>query len=332
MTTTPTHSRQFWVIEPGKGKIIQKPLLSRSEEEIVIKTRFTGISRGTEKLVFNGMVPTSQYETMRGPFQEGDFSTPVKYGYSNVGTCVSAPANYRDAFLQKPVFSLFPHQDYFILPIDAALVLPPELPPARAILAPSMETALNALWDGNPAKGDRILVIGGGAIGLLVAYLSNKVQGSKVLLIDPDPERRTIAETLNIEFSTQPTKDFAPDLIFHASGHPSGLKTALSIAPMDTTIVELSWYGDQDITLPLGEHFHANRLTLKSSQVSTIPPSHSSQWNHQSRLALALDLLQHDELDILISGETSFEEMPELFSSDPHTPAIALCHRITYSD
>ena len=332
MTTTPTHSEQFWVTEPGKGELIRKPLPSISDEDIVIKTLYTGISRGTETLVFHGRVPVSQYNLMRAPFQEGDFPSPVKYGYSNVGTCIYAPDSFRTTFLNKTFFSLFPHQDFFVIPSTSVIELPSLLPPERAILAPSMETAINATWDGKPKIGDNIMVIGGGVIGLLVAYLSNRIEGAKVLLVDPESNRKRIADALNIDFSTEPTRNFSPNLIFHASGNPNGLRTALSLAPLDSTIVELSWYGDKEISLPLGEHFHSHRLTLQSSQVSNIPPSHSPQWDHKKRLELALKLLMDNALDILIAGESPFEEMPKLFSNDPGTPAINLCHRITYLD
>ncbi|MDE0806704.1 MAG: zinc-binding alcohol dehydrogenase [Longimicrobiales bacterium] len=332
MTTTPTHSQQFWVTEPGRGEIVTKLIPSRAKNELVIKTLYTAISRGTETLVFNGQVPPSQYDTMRSPFQEGEFPGPVKYGYSNVGICIDAPHNMASKLLGQTIFSLYPHQDYFIIPANEVITLPQLVPPKRAILAAGMETAVNAIWDSQPNIGDTIAVIGGGVIGLLVAYLCNRIPGTAVFLIDTDPQREQIAQSLNLRFGTEPPLDLKPDLIFHASGQPSGLRVALSTAIPESTVIELSWYGDQAVTVPLGESFHSHRLTLKSSQVSNIVASRRLQWNHRKRLKLALELLQDDDLDVLISGESCFKELPQLFSDLMDTPPMQLCHRIAYPD
>ena len=332
MTTTPTHSQQFWITNPGKGEIVKKPIPSRKKSELLIKTQYTGISRGTETLVFKGKVPPSQYQTMRAPFQDGEFPCPIKYGYSNVGVCIEAPSTLASELVGKTVFSLFPHQDYFVIPLENVISLPSSVPSQRAVLAASMETAVNAMWDGRPNIGDTIVIIGGGVIGLLVAYLSTRVHGTKVLLVDTDPRREKIAQSLNIRFSTEATSNCSPDLIFHASGQPSGLKTALSLATADSTIVELSWYGDREVGLPLGERFHSHRLTLKSSQVSNLAPHRRLRWDHQKRLQLALELLGDDCLEVLISGESQFAELPELFSSNLNSSAMQLCHRIAYPD
>jgi threonine dehydrogenase-like Zn-dependent dehydrogenase len=320
-------ARQFWIRSPGHGEIVAAQLASRQEDEVLVRTLFTGISRGSEALIYRGEVPASQHEAMRAPFQEGDFSGPVKYGYSNVGEVLEGPAE----LVGQIVFCLFPHQDLYCVPATAVTPLPAELPPARAVLTANAETALNAVWDGQPGPGDRIVVIGAGVVGLLTAWLCAGVPGTDVTAIDIDRSRGEIARTLGVSFDHQAPVGGGADLVIHASGQAEGLRTALSIAGPEATVVELSWYGDQGVTLPLGEAFHDRRLTLKSSQVGRIPPHRAPRWSHRRRLEVAMGLLADPRLDVLISGESDFHDLPGVMDRLSRDPAGALCHRIRYA-
>jgi threonine dehydrogenase-like Zn-dependent dehydrogenase len=319
-------ARHFRVTVPGRGEIVAAPLPARQEHEILVRTRFTGISRGTEGLVFRGEVPASQHEAMRAPFQEGDFPGPVKYGYSSVGEVVDGPAT----LVGRTVFCLYPHQDRYVVPASAVTPLPEETPPARAVLAANMETAVNGVWDARPGPGDRVVVVGGGVVGCLVARLCGALPGARVTLVDPDTSRAPVAEALGVAWAPEPPADADADLVVHASGHPDGLVDALAAAGPGATVLELSWFGSRDVTLPLGEAFHSRRLTIRSSQVVRIPPDRTPRWTHARRMALALELLADPALDVLITGECAFDELPATMARLAADGAGTLCHRVRY--
>ena len=324
-----TSARAWWVTGAGRGEILQTPLTQSetgdSGEFVTVESLYSGISRGTESLVFHGRVPKTEHARMRAPFQEGGFPWPVKYGYANVGRVVDGPAE----LLGESVFCLYPHQDRYRVPVAAVTPLPADLPPERAILAANMETAVNGLWDGSPAVGDRIAVVGLGVVGLLVAWLASRIPGTRVTAIDTNPHRQVVAEALGLTFSSDSAPD-DHDLVVHASGHPSGLDTALGLAGQEGTIVEMSWYGDQPVSAPLGAAFHPRRLTLKSSQVGQITPARVPRWSYRKRLALALDLLQDETLDALITGECPFNDLPKSMARILIDGRDTLCHRVVY--
>jgi threonine dehydrogenase-like Zn-dependent dehydrogenase len=328
MSSTGT-TREFWIRAPGRGEIRSAGLPRRKDDEVLVRALYSGISRGTEALIFRGEVPRSQYQAMRAPFQEGDFPGPVKYGYSSVGEVLEAPERL-SALVGRPVFCLYPHQEHYAVPAGAVTVLPAGVPPERAVLAANMETAVNAVWDGAPTVGDRIVVIGGGVVGLLVAWLCRQLPGARVTVVDPDPSRAAPARTLGLEHLATPPEGASADLVVHASGTAEGLAAALAAARVEATVLELSWYGDRLVPLPLGEDFHARRITIRSSQVGRIPPLRVPRWSHQRRLALALELLRDPSLDALITGESDFDELPELMSRLSADGRGVLCHRIRY--
>jgi threonine dehydrogenase-like Zn-dependent dehydrogenase len=314
-----------WIAEPQKAEIRDALLPVPGDGQAVVRTLYSAISRGTETLVFEGKVPLSEHLRMRAPFQEGDFPGPVKYGYINVGVVEEGP----DAIRGQEVFCLFPHQTRFVVAASALTPLPTGLAPERAVLSAGMETALNALWDAAPKLGDSIRVVGGGVIGCLCAYLAGRIAGCQVELVDTDREREPIARALGVEFAEPAEAKPGADLVLHASGSEAGLRTALSLAAAEATIVDLSWYGDREVALPLGEAFHSQRLRIVSSQVGSIPASQKARWNYQRRLACAMDLLKDPALDVLISGESDFADLPATLSEITASTG-ALCHRIRY--
>lgn len=319
----------WWTTGPGQGSLLPSAIDSASldskEPIVTIEALYSGVSRGTEALVFQGRIPETEYERMRAPFQQGDFPFPVKYGYANVGRVVDGPADLQG----RLVFCLYPHQQRFQVPAAAVTEIPDAVPAARAVLAANMETAINGLWDGAPAIGDRIAVVGLGVVGLLVAWLANQIPGAEVTAIDVNQDRKAVAEALGLRFSTTPTGD-DHDVVFHTSGHPSGLATALSLAGQESVIVEMSWYGDQPVSAALGGAFHSRRLTLRSSQVGQIPSFRLPRWDYGRRMRLALQLLADDRLDHLISGETPFVDLPAAMASILTEGSQTLCHRVVY--
>ena len=315
-------ARSYWAIAPYQGEIRDSDLAQPGPGQVLIRTLFSGVSRGSEALVASGSIPKSEHQRMRCPFQDGDFPFPVKYGYCNVGEVVGGDGE----LIGKKVFCLFPHQDYYIVPKTAVLSLPAKLPAKRAVLAANMETALNGLWDSGAHAGDRIQVIGAGAVGLLAAHLATRLPGSETLISDISQERLEIARGLGLAIGEHQEAD----CVIHCSGSESGLVRALEIAGEEATIVELSWQGSKMVGLPLGGAFFSRRLTLKSSQVGQLPPERRHRWSTRRRLKKALQLLEDDRFDQLISKECAFEQLPELIPALARGKSQAVCQLVRY--
>ncbi len=319
-------ARAFWIAEPGRGEIRDETLPPPLADDVVVRALFSGVSRGTEALVFHGRVPVSEHNRMRAPFQAGDFPAPVKYGYASVGCVEQGP---RD-LLGRNVFALYPHQTRYVVPARCVSVLPDNVPPQRAVLAANLETAINGVWDAQVQVGDRVTVIGAGAVGCLVAWVAGRIADCDVELVDVNSSRAAIARALGVRFAEPAAATADADVVIHASASASGLALALRLAGFEATIVEMSWYGDQLVPAPLGENFHARRLTLKSSQVGHVADAQRTRWDTARRLRLAISMLSDAALDVLITGETPFDTMPEVMAQLAAAPGNTLCHRIRY--
>lgn len=323
-----TAARALWLAEPGRGEIRSAPVPAPGPEEVLVRTLHSGISRGTETLVFRGGVPESQWAEMRAPFQEGDFPAPVKYGYLNVGVVEEGPA----ALLGKTVFSLFPHQTRFVVPAGAVTPVPDGVPAARAVLAGTVETAVNALWDAAPLIGDRVAVVGGGMVGCSVAAVLAGFPGAKVQLVDADPSRAAVAQQLGVDFALPADATGDCDVVVHASATSAGLTRSLELLAAEATVIELSWYGDKQVSVPLGEFFHSRRLVVKSSQVGGIAPARRGRRTYADRLALSLELLADPRFDALITGRSDFDELPAVLPRLADGSLPAMCHVVDYPD
>jgi len=323
---TSQQARAFWVTSPGHGAILDESLPVAGADDASVRTLFSGVSRGTESLVFAGAVPDTERERMRAPYQAGEFPAPVKYGYCNVGEVESGPG----ALVGRRVFSLYPHQTRFVVPASALHLLPEVVPPGRAVLAANMETALNGVWDAAVQPGDRVAVIGAGAVGCLVAWLAGQIPGTEVCLVDINRSRAAVADALGVRFAVPAEAPGERDLVIHASGSPDGLVTALRLCAFEATVVELSWFGSRQVALPLGEGFHAKRLTIRASQVGQVATSHRARWDYRRRMELAISLLSDPALDVLITGESRFEDLPLVMKALSDGSRDAICHRLTY--
>jgi len=319
-------ARAFWVAAPGRGEIKTERLRALTSGELLVHARASAISRGTETLVFRGEVPQSEWQRMRCPFQEGGFPAPVKYGYAVAGVVEDGPIE----FWGRRVFCLHPHQDRFIVPEEAVVGIPDDVPDRRATLAANMETAINGLWDGVPGLGDRIAVVGAGVVGTLVGALAARLPGAEVELIDIDPSRAALAAALGCRFAPPQRARGEADLVIHASGAADGLTTALAIAGFEATVIEMSWYGTRVVPLPLGGAFHSQRISLRSSQVGSVPPSRRARWSRRRRLALALSLLRDPVFDRLLSGDSDLSALPEVMPRLAASSAGVLCHIVRY--
>ena len=319
-------AQAFWLRAPGHGEIRPVALPEPGRGDVVVRTLRSGVSRGTETLVFRGGVPPAQYATMRAPFQEGDFPGPVKYGYLNVGAVEAGPPELRG----RTVFCLYPHQTAYVVPSNAVTVVPDDVPPARAVLAGTVETAVNALWDAAPLVGDRVAVVGAGMVGCCVACVLGRFPGVEVTLVDVDASRADVAATLGVRFARPEDAAGDRDLAFHTSATSAGLQRALDLLAPEGTVIEMSWYGDAEVTVSLGGAFHVDRLAVRASQVGTVSPARSARRTTGDRLALALELLRDPAFDALVTGESRFDELPGVMARLAEGSLPALCHTITY--
>ncbi|MGE0223241.1 MAG: zinc-binding alcohol dehydrogenase [Acetobacteraceae bacterium] len=313
-----TQARAFWTIRPDAGEIRAETLPPPAHDQIPLQMLASGISRGTESLIFSGRVPPSQYAAMRAPLMGGEFPFPVKYGYCAVAR---TPDSQR-------VFVLHPHQDVFLAPASMCVPVPDAVPTPRAVLAANLETAINLAWDAAPLVGERAMVIGAGVLGLLIASLLARIAATQVTVVDIAPSRRMLATRFGCAFALPDEAPGEQELIVHTSASEAGLRLALSHAAFEARIIEASWYGDSTPVLPLGEAFHSRRLRLIASQVGAVAPAMRGRRSFRERLALALDLLADPAYDTLLDGPTRFEDLPAAM------PRIlrpgGLCHVITY--
>ncbi len=316
----------FWLRTPGCGEIRAVTLPVAGPDDVLIRTLRTGISRGTETLVFRGGVPPSQYAAMRAPFQEGEFPGPVKYGYLNVGIVEEGPAALRG----RTVFCLYPHQTVYVVPATAVRPVPESVPPARAVLAGTVETAVNTVWDATPLLGDRVAVVGAGMVGCCVARLLSRFPAVQVTLVDVDPGRAGVAAALGVDFTLPDDAPDGRDLVVHASATSAGLQRSLDLLAPEGTVIDLSWYGDREVRLSLGGAFHSGRLGIRASQVGAVSPARSGRRTTADRLRLALELLRDPAFDALVTGQSPFRELPDVMSRLSAGSMPALCHMITY--
>ncbi len=322
---TSVAARAFWVTSPGQGEVRPFHRAPPGPDEVAVRTSFSAVSAGTERLVFQGRVPESQHAAMRAPFQEGDFPAPVRYGYAAVGEVVDgAPER-----IGETVFCLYPHASAFVVPAAAAVTLPAAVPPARAVLAANMETALNATWDAEPRPGERIAVVGCGVVGALTAHLLRRC-GHAPLVVDVDAAKAALARDLGLAFATPATAGDGFDLIVHASGAPAGLVWSLGRLAFEGRVVELSWYGETSVALPLGEAFHSRRLRLHSSQVGHVAPAMRGRVDHRGRLERALALLDDARLDRLIDADLELDDLPAFMAELAAGRRSVLCARVHY--
>jgi threonine dehydrogenase-like Zn-dependent dehydrogenase len=313
-------AQAFWLGAPGRGEIRPVALPEPAHGDVLVRTLRSGVSRGTETLAFRGGAPP------RAPFQDGDFPGPVKYGYLNVGSVQEGPPELRG----RTVFCLYPHQTAYVVPAGAVTVVPDDVPPARAVLAGTVETAVNALWDAPPLLGDRVAVVGAGMVGCCVARLLARFPAVEVTLVDVDESRASVAAALGAGFARPEDAAGGCDLVVHASATAAGLQRSLELLAPERSVLDLSWYGDEEVRLSLGGAFHTRRLGVRASQVGTLSPARSGSRTTAGRLALALDLLRDPAFDVLVTGESRFEELPGVMERLAAGSLPALCHTITY--
>jgi len=316
----------LWYVGPIRAEIRLERLNPLAEGMVRVRALYGAISRGTEALIAAGKVPPSEYERMRGPSMGGTFPFPVKYGYATVGRIEAGP----NALIGLTVFALHPHQTLFDVPADSVVAVPDDVPRPRAAMAANMETALNALWDVDPISPGPIAVVGAGVVGALVGFLSARVPGVEVTLIDINPAREELARALGLRFAKPDNAPADCKLVVHTSADPRGLATAINIAGDEGTILEMSWYGEGTVPVPLGGAFHSRRLKIVSSQVGKVAPSRRATTSHRQRLEQAIELLADARLDALLMPAVPFPELPRRLPDILNGQNGVLCQLIEY--
>jgi len=318
-------AQALWYVGPGKAEIRAEPVAPPGPGDVRVRATLSALSRGTERLIFSGLVPESEYDRMRAPFMSGAFPYPVKYGYAMVGRVEDGPADLKN----RLCFALYPHQTVFNLAAENVVPLADSLPPERAVLAANMETALNATWDGEAERARQIAVVGAGVLGLLVARLCVKLGGT-VTVVDIEASRANVARQLGAAFAMPDAAPEGCDLVFHTSASEAGLATALRLAAFEATVLELSWYGAREVRVPLGGAFHSQRLKLVSSQVGHVASSRRATWTHRRRLEEALRLLDDPALDALLAPPVAFADLPEKLPDILNPASGVLCQLVRY--
>ncbi|MFJ4226616.1 zinc-binding alcohol dehydrogenase [Paenarthrobacter nicotinovorans] len=328
MTIPREHVHQataYWVTKSGDGELRPEAIENPKEEEALVRTLYSGVSRGTERVVHEGRVPQRVADLMQAPHQEGEFPGPVKYGYLSVGVVEQGP----EEWLGKTIFSLHPHQDFYVVPTSQLTPIPADVPARRAVLTGIVEVAINAIWEAGPRLGDRVAVVGGGLVGGVLATLLRKYPLGRLQLVDADPEKRSLADKLGIEFAEPDNADNDNDIVFHCSASNDGLKLSLQLAGDDSDVIELSWFADKEVTLPLGEDFHARRLNIRSSQVGAVALPRRHRRTNAQRLQEAAAQLKDPLFDTFLTSECQFQNLPATLARLLERPG-GFCHVVAY--
>lgn len=335
----PTEARALWWTGPRQGELRAERLPAPGPYDLVVRALASGISAGTELLVYRGQVPADLPLDL--PTLAGSFAYPIKYGYASVGRVLSAGVGVPDIAPGTLVFALHPHQDYYVVPADNVIPLPPAIAPTEAVFLANLETAVNVVLDATPRLGETVLLSGLGVVGLLVLQLLLRAGVAEVLVVDPLAPRRALARRLGAALALAPGDDLAAevrartagrgaDLAIEASGAPAALGPAIEALADEGTAVVVSWYGTKPVSLPLGGHFHRGRLRLISSQVGHVAPALAPRWSYARRRQVALDLLPTLALQELISDRVPFAEAPTAYARLDLRPETAVQLVLTY--
>ncbi|PNI08528.1 dehydrogenase [Arthrobacter sp. AFG7.2] len=324
--SSPKHATAYWTTAKEHGELRPEQLPVPGPDEALVRALYSGISKGTEMVVHAGAVPPRVAEEMRAPRQEGHFPGPVKFGYLSVGVVEEGP----EGWVGQRVFCLNPHQDRYVTPVSSLTRIPDDVPSRRAVLTGTVETAVNALWEAGPRLGDRVAVVGAGLVGGMVATLLRTFPLGRLQLVDLDPGRKQLAETLGIDFAHP--DDALPDcdIVFHCSASQEGLARSLQLAGDEADVIEMSWYANREVTLPLGEDFHARRLSIRASQVGVVARARRHRRTTADRLNLAVSLLKDPVFDAFLTGTSPFAELPNVVQDLAHGNLDALCHVVAY--
>jgi 2-desacetyl-2-hydroxyethyl bacteriochlorophyllide A dehydrogenase len=327
-----------WFPRACQVELRQEDLPRTGANEVRVRTVASGLSAGSEMLVYRGQVPPDLGLDL--PTLQGGFDFPIKYGYAAVGRVVEAGSAVKDLSEGDLVFVHHPHQTEFVVPASMPVRLPHDLPPEAGVLFANTETAINVLLDAHPHLGDCLLILGQGVVGLLLTQLARKVGASRVVTVDPVERRRSLSGALGADALApgdelvrrvhDVTDGQGADIVIEASGSPGALAQALECVAAEGTIVVCSWYGTKPVTLPLGGRFHRGRIRMVSSQVGSMNPCLSARWSRERRTRFTSDTLPELRLTELITHRIPFERAADAYQLVDHRPEEAVQVVLTY--
>lgn len=332
-------AEQLWFIEPGKVEVREHELGTLAQDDVLVKTKFSGISAGTEMLVYRGQLPKNiPLDTTIKAFKGLDGSYPLPYGYACVGVIEETGSLVDKKLLGKKVFAFQPHATHFICNVDQVILLPDDMSDITGTFLANMETAVNFLIDGEVQKQDNVAILGMGVVGQLLNLLLNNQPVNNISAVDGIKFRREIAETQKntTSFELGAKELFEIDksfnLIYELSGNPHALNSAIELCGFAGKIIVGSWYGNNTAAINLGGDFHRNRLKIISSQVSSISPEHSAKWSKEKRLAKALSYLEKLNVEKFVTHRFSFFDAAKAYSLIDKEAGKALQVILTYED
>ncbi len=298
----------LWHISAEKSTLQEAAYPEIQDKVCEIRALYSLVSTGTERLVASGHTPPELYHAMQVPYMEGNFSFPIKYGYSLVGKVMKGP--FQDKLVHVP----HPHQDDCRVAARDVFPVPDAVPAMRATLASNLETAVNAVWDAGVSVGDRVCVVGFGIIGSLVARLLSMLPAVSLTIVEKDNYRKKAAQAMGFEVSYP--KNIPPnlDIAFHCGSTAAGLQTCIDAVGLEGKVIEMSWYGNKPVEINLGQSFHSQRKSIICSQVSRLPDSHQARWDFKRRKEVVFELLKSPDFDQHITKIVPFTELPEVFS------------------
>ena len=325
-----------------------EPLSEPAAKEVLIKTKFSAISPGSELLVYRGEFPPQLPVDAEIKALSETFRYPLKYGYISVGEVVAVGSAVKKEWLGRLVFCFHPHESHYATPLNEVIPIPEDIELMEALFLPNMETAVNFMMDGRPVIGERAVIFGQGIVGLLTAALLAQFPLNKLVTLDRyairrrasldmgahetlDPESATLLSDLAALLNTDSAVGFA-DLVYELSGNPQALNQAVTVAGFGARVVIGSWYGIKQANLDLGGQFHRNRIRLISSQVSTIAPEFSGRWTKNRRLETAWDMIRKIRPAQFITHQYPVRQANKAFDMLDKKPGEAIQVVITYEE
>jgi 2-desacetyl-2-hydroxyethyl bacteriochlorophyllide A dehydrogenase len=325
---------------PFEIDIAEEMLPEPAATEVLIQTRFSAISHGTEMLIYRGLFPPDTLADETIPELRRPLSYPMKYGYAAVGDVMDAGSGVSRDLIGQAVFCLNPHESCFTADANTVIPVPDDIDPLDALFLANMETAVNLLMDGRPVIGENVAVFGQGVVGLLATALLAKFPLAVLLTLDPfklrreasvrtgahqslDPTRPEAESQISTLFDSRGSKGLA-DLAYELSGNPAALNQAITVTGFDGRIVIGSWYGSKSAALDLGSRFHRRRLRLISSQVSTLTPSLAVRWSRKRRFDVAWDMIRRIRPGVFITQRIPFAQARQAYEMIDLHPASTI--------
>ena len=343
------NARQLYFVKSRQVEIREQILPSLQPDQVLVKNLYSGISAGTEMLVYRGQLPADMsMDDNLAAFGKQKISYPLQYGYACVGHIEEAGRDVDAHWVGKTVFSFQPHASHHVCTMDSVVPLPEGVDPKQATFLANMETAVNLVQDGNPRLGERVVVLGQGIVGLLASSVLAEFPLTGLYAVESIASRRILSVKAGAHAAFSPASDSdvmalqeklklnetcgGADVVFELTGSPAALNLAVDLCAYSGRIVVGSWYGTKSVALNLGERFHRNRMVIVSSQVSTIAPELSGRWDKMRRFSVAWDMINKCQPTQFIAHSLPFAQAGEAYRLLDQSPEDTVQVVFEYQD